>query len=87
MAKFKLLEDVSVVWWAETIESKVEIDGEIVTFRYHENPKGTECYIWDDMKGWIQDYDDKFDCIFEICGNLEINKDSKGGEEFETETE
>lgn len=87
MAKLKLLEDVSIVWWAETIQSKVEIDGEIVTFRYHENTNGNECYIRDDTKGWIQDYDDKFDCIFEICGNLEINKDSKGGEEFETETE
>jgi len=87
MPKFKLLEDVSVVWYAETIEGKVEIEGEVVTFRYHENPKGIEFYILDDKRGWIQDYDDKFDCIFEICGHSELNKNSKTGEEFELEHE
>lgn len=87
MAKIKLLSDVDVVWWAETIQGEAEVDGEVVSFRYHENSKGAEQYIWDQTEGWIQDYDDKFECLFDICGQLEINKDSKAGEEFESEEE
>jgi hypothetical protein len=87
MAKIKLLTDVDVVWWAETIQADAEVDGEKVTFRYHENSNGTEHYIYDQDRGWIQDYDDKFDCLFDVCGQLEINKDSKVDEEFDTEEE
>ena len=87
MAKIKLLTDVDVVWWAETIQGEAEVDGEVVTFRYHENSKGVEYHIYDEDRGWIKDYDDKFDCLFEICGNLEITKDTKAGEEFDSEEE
>ena len=87
MAKIKILTDVNVVWWAETIQAEAEVDGEKVAFRYHENPKGVEQYIWDQSEGWIQDYDPKFEPLFDICGQLEINKDSKLGEEFESEEE
>jgi hypothetical protein len=87
MAKIKLLTDVDVVWWAETIQGEAEVDGEMVTFRYHENSKGVENYIYDKDNGWTQNYDVKFEPLFEICGQLEINKDSKSGDEFESEEE
>lgn len=86
MAKIKLLEDVQVAWWVETIQGKVEVDGEVVEFRYSENPKGVDCYIWDEESGrWTEEYDEKYNCIFDVCGSLEINKDSEAGEEFESE--
>jgi hypothetical protein len=85
MAKIKLLSDVDIVWWAETIQSTAELDGEVVEFRYYCDPNGEECFIWDEAtKNWSSDYDDKFDELFNACrGGIANN--SKAGEEFDTE--
>lgn len=39
MEKFKLLEDVQVVWRVESIQGKVDVDVGIVEFKYSENSK------------------------------------------------
>lgn len=86
MAKIKLLEDVDVVWWVETIQGKAEVDGEVVEFRYSENSKGSTCYIYDEAnQQWVEDYDEKFEGLFEACGQLELTKDSVAGDEFDSD--
>ncbi len=86
MAKVKLLSDADLVWWAETIQSTAEVDGEVVKFRYYSDPNGEECFIWDEAtKNWSSNYDDKFDGLFELCGGRVICDTSKAGEEFDTE--
>ena len=39
MATIKIIEDVELVYSAETIQGKIELDGEIVEFRYAEDTK------------------------------------------------
>ena len=46
MTKIKLIKDIAVVYWVETIEGEVELDGELVSFRYSENSNGAENYIY-----------------------------------------
>lgn len=82
MTNIKLLEDVKVVYWMETIQSKAEVNGEVIEFRYSENSKGSDFYVFDGHN-WIGADTDQENAILSICGSLEINKDSKAGEEFE----
>ena len=82
MTNIKLLEDVKVVYWMETIQSTAEVDGEVIEFRYSENSKGNDFYVFDGHN-WVGADTDQENAILSICGSLEINKDSKAGEEFE----
>ena len=84
MTKIKLLKDIKVVYWVETIEGEAELDGELVSFRYTENSNGSENYI--NINGiWENNFDEKYDFLFEMCGQREIDKDSKSDEEFDSE--
>ena len=86
MTKIKLLKDIEVVYWVETIEGDVELDGELVSFRYSENSNGAENYIY--LNGnWVNNFDKKYNFLFEMCGERAINKDSKTDEKFDSEFE
>lgn len=86
MTKIKLLKDIEVVYWVETIEGEADLDGEKVSFRYSENSNGVENYIY--LNGvWEDNFDEKYDFLFEMCGERAINKDSKSDEEFDSEFE
>jgi hypothetical protein len=82
MTNIKLLENVKVVYWMETIQSKAEVDGEVIEFRYSENSKGSDFYVFNGSN-WVEADTDQENAILSICSSLEINKDSKAGEEFE----
>ena len=82
MEKFKLLSDVKVVYFAETIQAQADIDGEVVTFRYFEDSNGSEFFILDKQERWVATNDEKYDCLSNACGALELTKDSKAGDEF-----
>ena len=84
MATIKIIEDVELVYSAETIQGKIELDGEIVEFRYAEDSNGTENWILINGK-WESVFDEKYEGIFLACGEIALNKDSKSGEEFDTD--
>ncbi len=84
MATFKLIEDVKVIYFAETIQGKVELDGEIVEFRYSENSNGSEHWILINGK-WESEYDEKYEGIILACGAVDLSKDSKAGKKFNTD--
>ena len=87
MATIKIIEDVELVYSAETIQGKIELDGEIVEFRYAEDTKANiSFYILVNDK-WETKFDDKYNIIFDSCQRTEINKDSKSGEEWDAEEE
>jgi len=87
MATIKIIKDVELVYSAETIQGKIELDGEIVEFRYAEDTKANiSFYILVNDK-WETKFDDKYNIIFESCQRTEINKDSKSGEEWDAEEE
>lgn len=86
MTKIKLLKDIELVYYVETIQGEAELDGEIVQFRYSENSNGAENYIYlNDV--WENSFDKKYNFLFEMCGEQSINKDSKSDEEFDSEFE
>jgi hypothetical protein len=80
--EIKLLEDVKLVYWMETIQAKVEIDGDEIQFRYSENSKGSEFWVFDGHN-WVEPSSEYEWNLQEVCSCLEINKDSKSGELFE----
>lgn len=84
MSTFKLIKDVEIVYFAETIQGKLLFDGEIVEFRYAEDSNGTENWILINGK-WESVFDEKYEGIFLACGEIALNKDSKSGEEFDTD--
>ena len=87
MATIKIIEDVELVYSAETIQGKIELDGEIVEFRYAEDTKANiSFYILVNDK-WETKFDDKYNIIFDSCQRTDINKDSKSGEEWDAEEE
>jgi hypothetical protein len=87
MATIKIIKDVELVYSAETIQGKIELDGEIVEFRYAEDTKANiSFYILVNDK-WETKFDDKYNIIFDSCQRTEINKDSKSGEEWDAEEE
>jgi len=63
------VEDVNEVWWASTKQYDLIVDGKKMSFRWAENPKGSDFYIeidgqWD---GWDTDeeYTEVYDAIME----------------------
>jgi hypothetical protein len=87
MATIKIIKDVELVYSAETIQGKIELDGEIVEFRYAEDTKANiSFYILVNDK-WETKFDDKYNIIFDSCQRTDINKDSKSGEEWDAEEE
>ena len=87
MATIKIIKDVELVYSAETIQGKIELDGEIVEFRYAQDTKANiSFYILVNDK-WETKFDDKYNIIFDSCQSTEINKDSKSGEEWDAEEE
>jgi len=43
------------VWWATTNEYDLEVNGESISVRIAENPKGTEFFQWDEKSGWCDE--------------------------------
>ena len=87
MATIKIIKDVELVYSADTIQGKIELDGEIVEFRYAEDTKANiSFYILVNDK-WETKFDDKYNIIFDSCQRTDINKDSKSGEEWDAEEE
>lgn len=80
--EIKLLENVKVVYWMETIQSKAEINGKEIEFRYSENSKGADFWVFDGHN-WIEASTEDELNLLKVCASLEINKDSKSGELFE----
>ena len=87
MATIKIIEDVELVYSAETIQGKIELDGEIVEFRYAEDTKDNISFYVLVNDQWETKFDDKYNIIFDSCQRTEINKDSKSGEEWDAEEE
>jgi len=48
------VKDSKEVWWATTKEYDLEIDGENISVRIAENPKGCEFYQYDESTGWSE---------------------------------
>jgi hypothetical protein len=84
MNKIILLDDVRIVYWAETIQGRAEVDGEEVVFRYSEDSNGPDFWVFDG-KNWVAADTSQEQTLYEICCELQINKDSKSGDEFEWE--
>ena len=80
--KIVLLDDVEVVYWMETIQGRAEVNGEEIAFRYSENSKGSDFWIFDG-KNWVEANTVQEQTLYEICSNLLINKDSKSGDKFD----
>lgn len=80
--EIKLLEDVKLVYWMETIQAKVEIEGDVIEFRYSENSNDAEFWVFDGHN-WVEANSENEWNLREICSYLEINKDSKAGQVFE----
>ena len=87
MATIKIIEDVELVYSAETIQGKIELDGEIVEFRYAEDTKDNISFYVLVNDQWETKFDDKYNIIFDSCQRTDINKDSKSGEEWDAEEE
>ena len=87
MATIKIIEDVELVYSAETIQGKIELDGEIVEFRYAEDTKANISFYVLVNDKWETKFDDKYNIIFDSCQRTDINKDSKSGEEWDAEEE
>ena len=87
MATIKIIEDVELVYSAETIQGKIELDGEIVGFRYAEDTKANISFYVLVNDKWETKFDDKYNIIFDSCQRTDINKDSKSGEEWDAEEE
>ena len=87
MATIKIIEDVELVYSAETIQGKIELDGEIVEFRYAEDTKDNISFYVLVNDQWEAKFDDKYNIIFDSCQRTDINKDSKSGEEWDAEEE
>ena len=87
MATIKIIEDVELVYSAETIQGKIELDGEIVEFRYAEDTKANISFYVLLNDKWETKFDDKYNIIFDSCQRTDINKDSKSGEEWDAEEE
>ena len=66
--------DSKEVWWATTKEYDLEIDGQNITVRIAENPKGTEFFEWDAESGFSEaDTDDGLMAIvYESWSNGEL---------------
>lgn len=83
--KIKIIEDTREVWWQTTHEGKIEIDGEILEFRYAENPNSAEIYIKTNDE-WSEVYDEDSTAIKnlqEVLAEYSM-EDLKGeGQEFE----
>ena len=62
----------------------LELDGEIVEFRYAENSNGSEHWILINGK-WESEYDEKYEGIILACGAVDLSKDSKAGKKFNTD--
>ena len=87
MATIKIIKDVELVYSAETIQGKIELDGEIVEFRYAEDTKANISFYVLVNDKWETKFDDKYNIIFDSCQRTDINKDSKSGEEWDAEEE
>ena len=87
MATIKIIEDVELVYSAETIQAKIALEGEIVDFRYAEDTKANISFYVLVNDNWETKFDDKYNIIFDSCQRTEINKDSKSGEEWDAEEE
>ena len=51
MAEIRVVEDKEV-WWANTNEYTLEVDGETILCRIAENSKGTEFFEFTEGSGW-----------------------------------
>ena len=85
MATIKIIEDVELVYSAETIQGKIELDGEIVEFRYAWDTKDNISFYVLVNDRWETKFDDKYNIIFDSCQRTDINKDSKSDEEWDAE--
>ena len=83
MATIKIIEDVELVYSAETIQGKIELNGEIVEFRYSEDSNGSEHWIFKN-DDWETEFDEKYEDIFLACSVKALTKNSLVGEDFDT---
>lgn len=84
MNKVKIIEQAFEADWSVTYQGKWEVDGEVLEWRYYENSKGTEFWIWDG-ESWMQpdlDENEAANTIYEICCS-EKPDEIEEGEELE----
>lgn len=53
MKKLKILESPKEIYYARTVEFKVEIDGCEISFRHWEDSNGMEFYYLDENNAWV----------------------------------
>lgn len=54
MNKIKIIESPKEVFWSTTKEGTVEIEGELIEFRFYEDPNGCELHVFDiEEMDWI----------------------------------
>jgi hypothetical protein len=86
MARVKVIEAPSEVYWETTHEGTVEIDGTIVEFRYNENSNGINLFIFEEELGWTDDPSDDlgptYDILFEMLSDIGVS-DLEFEEEFD----
>lgn len=69
MAIVKVIEQPRVVWSEVTYQGKVTVDGKEVEFRFMENDKRTDFYIWDGERWkevWPEE-GDIYNVVYEAC--------------------
>jgi hypothetical protein len=75
MAIVKVIEQPEQVWFETTHQGKVSVDGHVIEFRFRENNKSTDLWIWDENKGnWVETWpedDEPAGIIYNAC--LEMN--------------
>ena len=63
------VKEIDEIWWASTKQYDLIIDGKEISFRWAENPKGSDYYIETD-KGWEDwDPDDEYPEVYEAIMN------------------
>jgi len=63
------VKEIDEVWWASTKQYDLIVDGKEISFRWAENPKGSDYYIETD-KGWEDwDPDDEYSEVYESIMN------------------
>ena len=68
------VKDVNEVWWASTKQYDLIIDGKDVSFRWAENPKGSDYYILTD-DGWNEwNTDAEYQNVCEMMMNGELEQ-------------
>jgi len=54
MAKLKVTSEAYVKYSMTTWQGEIEMNGEVICYRYSEDDNGAELYILDEDQGWLQ---------------------------------